>query len=64
MLLAISDSSSCNKLVLGLIAVLFLNLFTASKSIEFVVARLLNVVQSTGPVTASDVIIVAVLAVL
>lgn len=64
MLLAISDSSSCNKLVLCLIAILFLNLFTASKSIEFVVARLLNVVQSTGPMAASDVILVAVLAVL
>lgn len=64
MLLAISDSSSCNKLVLCLIAILFLNLFTASKSIEFVVARLLNVVQSTGPMAASDAILVAVLAVL
>lgn len=64
MLLTISDSSSYNKLVLGLIAVLFLNLFTASKSVEFGVARLLNVVQSTGPVAASNVIVVAVLAVL
>lgn len=64
MLLAISDSSSCNKLVLCLIAILFLNLFTASKSIEFVVARLLNVVQSTGPMAASDAILVAVLALL
>lgn len=64
MLLTISDSSSYNKLVLGLIAVSFLNLFTASKSVEFGVARLLNVAQSTGPVAASTVIIVAVLTVL
>lgn len=62
--LAIFDSSSCNKQVPDLIAVLFLNLFTTSKSIEFVVARLLNVVQSTGSVTASNVNIVAVLPVL
>lgn len=64
MLLAISDSSSCNKLVLDLIAVLFRNLSAASKSIEFVVANLSNVFQSTGPVAASDVIVVAVLSVL